>query len=75
MVGVGRFFEGNMHGSIRNELESLLEGNANAGHVKQHLTSAANVPANWRPCGIRTICFVPGSPAKKLSQWLVFMRA
>ena len=28
-----------MHGSIRNELESLLEGTANPGHVKQHLTS------------------------------------
>jgi anti-sigma factor RsiW len=28
-----------MHGSIRNELESLLKGNACAGTVKQHLTS------------------------------------
>jgi hypothetical protein len=26
-----------MHGSIRNELESLLEGRASAGTVKQHL--------------------------------------
>ena len=28
-----------MHGSIRNELERLLEGNATAGTVKQHLRS------------------------------------
>jgi hypothetical protein len=28
-----------MHGSIRNELESLLEGKADAATVKQHLTS------------------------------------
>jgi len=28
-----------MHGSIRNELESFLEGNADAASVKQHLNS------------------------------------
>jgi predicted anti-sigma-YlaC factor YlaD len=28
-----------MHGSIRNELESLLEGKASAGTVKQHLSA------------------------------------
>ncbi len=33
-----------MHGSIRNELERLLEGRAEAVAVKQHVPPAANVP-------------------------------
>jgi anti-sigma factor RsiW len=53
-----------MHGSIRNELESLLDGNANAGAVKRHLTACGECVAevaamreqndllrSWKPSG------------------------
>jgi hypothetical protein len=36
-----KLLEGNMHGSIRTELESLLEGNGDAASLTQHLTSCS----------------------------------